>query len=123
MQSKIILDILANARHASNSQIWRAAKRKMPELSATTVHRITKRLYDEGKIGMFVSPCSGSVVLDFNSVRHHHFVCVPCGKLRDIVMPDEMLSFLNEQEDLNLLDSTIIISGRCKNCKKEKNYE
>ncbi len=53
--------------------------------------------------------------------HHHHLVCVDCGTVRDIPVPDESLSCeerrIERKEGFRILDHSVEFFGLCGNCR------
>ncbi|MCA1807596.1 MAG: hypothetical protein LC687_07095, partial [Actinobacteria bacterium] len=53
--------------HASNSDIIEMLRADYPDISATTVHRITTRLHDSGELSLAPSKEDGAMRYDSNT--------------------------------------------------------
>lgn len=114
----VVLDAIKHLGHASNACLLDIVRKDLPQVSATTVHRITTRLVEEGLIGTTKIVCSGSVILDSNTQPHQHFRCEECNQLQDVYIDASLLSLVQGQvEDLSQF-SSIVINGKCKKCKE-----
>lgn len=103
--------------HATNARLLDEVKGKMPWLSATSVHRITSRLSDDGIIGATQLHCNGSIILDANPAPHHHFFCNCCNTLHDIELPGQTVDNLKQQIGHDIAES-LTINGTCNKCKE-----
>ena len=111
-----IAEILHNLRHATNAEIARELRRKYSKVSDTTVHRVTKRLQQDGAIGLAPSNCQGCARYDAKFEPHDHFCCSQCGALRDITIAthirDEIQCSLGDCR----FDGPLVVSGICQTC-------
>lgn len=115
-QTKATLQELKTRRHASNLELLTALQPTFPDISATTIHRITKRLVDEKQISMFMSPHDGSMLLDANPVPHYHFICQACGKVRDIDLSVAIIDEIKKAAGISFRSESLIITGIKADC-------
>lgn len=115
-QTQAVIGELHKRGHASNSELLEALRDLFSDLTATTVHRITKRLVAENQIGMLRSPLDGTTLLDSNPKPHYHFACQPCGKVQDIQLSQSIVAELQETIGQPILQDTLIITGIRVNC-------
>jgi Fe2+ or Zn2+ uptake regulation protein len=108
--------------HATNAEVIGRLRVEYPELSATTVHRLTARMVQRGELAYAPSSRDGAVRFDANLVPHDHFECLSCGCLRDVVLPQEMIDSLQAMLDGCRFDGRLNIQGTCAKClvKEEK---
>jgi len=116
LQTTVVLEIIKQAGHITNAAILDRIRVEFPDLSATTIHRITKRLVEERIIGMTRSPLDGSAMLDANPQPHFHFACEPCGKVEDISLPLETVHQIQNAVGTAIVEDTLLISGIKHNC-------
>lgn len=115
-QTQAVKQELQKRGHASNLELLEALRNMFSDLSATTVHRITKRLVAEKQIGMLRSPLDGTTLLDANPAPHYHFACQPCGKVQDIQLSNSVVSELQTAVGQQILHDTLIVTGIKINC-------
>lgn len=111
MQTQTVLEILTKLGHATNARLLEVVQADFPDISATTVHRITKRLVQERLIGVTRSPLDGSAMLDINPLPHYHFACQPCGKVEDIQLTNELIDSLQKAVGAQIEHDALVISG------------
>ena len=117
IQTRAVQAALERLRHATNLELHEALADELPELSLTSLHRITARLLERGVIGEL--PSSGRhTVLDARPEPHDHFVCVSCGGIVDIELPAETLSAIQHQLGAHLAETGLIVRGRCAACRE-----
>lgn len=112
---KALLDELG---HATNKELLLRLNEDYSGLSATTVHRITVRLYEEGAIRRAPSRSDNELRYDANSVRHDHFMCERCGMLRDTVLGEDIRRQIEATVgDGCSISGDLTVSGVCKYCR------
>ena len=94
-----VLSIVCQLQHATNSEIAGRLRESYPDISDTTVHRITQRLYNDGAIGLAPSSRQGCLRYDFSPESHDHFICSECDSLQDIKVPDSVRCQIERQLD------------------------
>ena len=116
-QTKLVLATVKKFGHATNSTILTYADKKMPGLSATTVHRITARLIANGYLSKGPQ-INNSAIIDANITPHDHFVCFKCGGVKDITLPTSIRKSLQKQVPGFIESAQLTISGDCVKCLK-----
>lgn len=114
-QTKLVLEIAQEFGHATNAQILEAVRQKLPDLSATTVHRITTRLVTAGLLS-YGPEIKGSKIIDANTDMHDHFVCESCDGVKDVYISSQSRQELQKQVDALVLQSQLTITGDCTRC-------
>ena len=102
--------------HATNQQIHAALRQLYPNVSLTTVHRITTRLYLRGLIAQAPSTTDGSLRYDANTSEHDHFVCSYCGGVRDIDIAGKATSLVESALGGCKLSGRLVVNGTCEQC-------
>lgn len=119
-----VLQVLQELKHATNLELLHQVQKEYPEVSATTVHRVTARLKERGLIGCAPKPTNGSERYDITPVPHHHFMCVNCSGICDVPETAEARRVIGQLKDLSgecALAGTLTLRGICKKCKPEDN--
>lgn len=111
-----IKQIISQLHHASNQQIIDRLRQKFPEVSATTVHRVTQRLADDGVTARAPMTRDGCLRYDANILPHDHFECMDCGRLRDITVPQELRLRIEGALGGCRLTGQLVINGSCYGC-------
>lgn len=118
-----ILSILCQLQHATNAEIAGRMRESYPDISDTTVHRITQRLQSDGIIGLAPASRQGCLRYDFSPESHDHFICSECDSLQDIKVPDSVRCQIERQLDGCCFDGPLAITGVCQQCKnRRRNY-
>lgn len=116
IQTRTVLEALARLQHATNLELHAALTSQLPELSLTSLHRITARLLERGEIGA-VPTDARQAVLDIHPETHDHFVCTHCGGIVDVTLPESTLDAIQEQLGTHLAEDGLVIRGRCAQCR------
>ena len=114
--SKAVIAFLDKNGHATNREILNGLRLNYPELSATTIHRLTARLAERGLIGLAPSDAAGCQRYDFDPKPHHHFACSCCGGLRDVKLENDFLHQLSSQLEGCVINGQLVINGACSKC-------
>ncbi len=103
--------------HPSVEALYVRAAREMPSMSLRTVYAVLKQL----EALRAVRPLdlgTGSVRYCANPSRHHHIVCIRCGKAKDVyvdvgpldIPPDQRRGFAIKSHD-------VVFRGVCAQCR------
>ena len=114
-----VKEALQKLGHATNLELLHEIQKVYPEVSATTVHRVTARLKDRGEIGCAPKPTNGSERYDINPEPHHHFMCTICSGVCDVAETAEARTVIEQLKELSgecALAGTLTMQGVCKDC-------
>lgn len=111
-----VREIIQQTSHATNAMILAELQIAYPDVSATTVHRITSRLVDRGELALAPPTHDNSMRFDNMVVQHDHFSCNQCDCLHDVTLPDEIRQGLGGQLQGCSLSGPLTIQGTCRNC-------
>ena len=115
--TQAVIDCLNAGKHLSNNQLLERLRLTFPEISATTVHRITLRLSQRGVIGLAPATINGFLRYDANIKPHDHFVCLECDQIKDLDIKQNVMPYLKAELNDCDLKGRITISGVCRMCK------
>ena len=106
--------------HATNGEILDYLQLKYPHVSATTIHRITSRLVERGRLAL-APPARGNVTrFDSTTDLHDHFVCSNCDLVRNAYVADAIRPILEQSIGEGCqISGSLIVAGLCKKCSKE----
>ncbi|MEP7204588.1 MAG: transcriptional repressor [Candidatus Saccharibacteria bacterium] len=122
--SKQILSIIGSLGHATNAQLLASLRQTYPDVSATTVHRVTARLLQRNKVLEAPTDKHGSMRYDSAASLHDHFICNGCGGIRDIDIAADLLPKVSQALGGCQITGRLVIYGNCEKClSKEKQYE
>lgn len=118
---EIFRELARTGDHPAAETIFRAVRRRMPTVSLDTVYRTLWMLRDLGLVTT-LGPSRDGVRFDVNLDRHHHYVCVRCGLVRDFTSED--LNALRIPDSVNelgsILDAQVEIRGLCASCQGKR---
>lgn len=122
-QRALILEVIRHGQgHLDADAIYRRAHDKHPRLSLSTVYRtlrIFKKLglveevhFDEGHHYYEVKPSS----------KHHHLVCLNCGRIIEFHYPLSRYVKRNviEAKDFEIIGTEIRMTGYCSQCRQSR---
>lgn len=117
---EIFRELVATEEHPDADAIFQAVKQRMPTVSLDTVYRTLWKLHDLGLVTT-LGPRRDGVRFDANLERHHHYVCVRCGLVRDfestalnsLCVPDAVKAFGS------IADARVEVRGLCAKCLAE----
>lgn len=122
-RTEIYRELMETEDHPNAETIYGNVRKRIPAISLDTVYR-TLRLFEQKGIISRVSEAGESMRFDGNTKRHHHFICVACGKVRDFYSDDfNNLIAPEEVARLGEVGSVHVeIRGVCNDC-QDKNHE
>ncbi|MDQ5944541.1 MAG: Fur family transcriptional regulator, peroxide stress response regulator [Patescibacteria group bacterium] len=118
--SQAVQDFVRAKGHATNADILQALRQAYPDLSATTVHRITARLVEHGELALAPNAPDGSARFDANLDPHDHFACSHCSGLRDVKLDHRLLNALEQDLGGCKITGQLLVQGSCVNCQNRR---
>ena len=116
-----VRDALTRRKHATNTEILDDVRKIFPEVSATTVHRVTARLLDSGEVRLAPPGRNNAMRFDINPSAHDHFMCTVCERLRDTVFSPEIRSQIEGFVGNGCsISGDLTVTGVCKKCKRRE---
>lgn len=115
--SRAVLAEMLQRGHATNGELLTEIRKTYPDVSATTIHRVTSRLAEQGTLALAPRDKQGNYRYDANTKFHHHFSCQQCGEIRDITLKPAITYWLEEALGGCKLDGQLLIIGSCNKCK------
>lgn len=107
---------ISEEKHVTNATILTDLQKAYPEVSATTVHRITSRMVERHELATAPSTLDNATRFDANLEPHDHFQCTNCDGLRDVELPDSIVDSLELIMGDCQLNGRLTIQGRCAKC-------
>ncbi len=93
-QRRVILEELRNSKeHLSADELYMKVKKKLPNVSISTIYRNLEELAEQGLIRK-LGPQSIQKRFDANIQPHFHIRCVKCGRIDDV--PFSMVSEVSQ---------------------------
>jgi len=118
-QRKFILEELKKLKtHPTAEELFLQFKKKMPNLSFSTVYRNLNFLRDKGEIlELNLGKYSSRYDADIN--QHHHFFCLGCNRIFDIYFSsnDMLTRHIEEKLNFKVKYQRRDFYGYCKDCK------
>jgi Fur family peroxide stress response transcriptional regulator len=118
---EIFRELAASEEHPDSESLFRAVQRRMPTVSLDTVYRTLWMLHDLGLVATLGARRDG-IRFDANPDRHHHYVCVRCGLVRDF--ESQEFNGLRRPDAVRQLgsieDAHVEVRGLCAKCQKSK---
>jgi Fur family transcriptional regulator, stress-responsive regulator len=115
-QRRVIAEALAGEHvHLTADEVFERARARLPEVSRATVYNTLNELVGMGEL-LEMTHADGRRRYDPNvEERHHHLVCIDCGRTLDVTaddprLPDEQL------HGFELLDVQVTFRARCPDC-------
>ena len=123
VQRRVILEALAGRDdHPTADEVLEQVRKRLPEVSRTTVYRVLDTLV---RLRLAVKICSpgAGVRFDAKTDRHHHLVCVQCEKVMDFEAPTLNGLPLPDARThaFTVHDYSIHFRGLCVDCGKRVN--
>lgn len=118
---EILRELSSSDAHPDAETVFEAVRERVPTVSLDTVYRTLWLLCDLGLITT-LGPRRDGIRFDTNLERHHHFMCVRCGLVRDFQSPE--LNNLNLPQLVNdlggVLEARVEVRGVCARCQQEQ---
>ena len=118
---EIFRELTGTEAHPDAETLFRAVQQRMPTVSVDTVYRTLWMLHDLGLVTT-LGPRGSGVRFDANLDRHHHYVCVRCGLVRDFDSEElDGLSVPGAVTQLgSIVDTQVEVRGLCTTCQREQ---
>lgn len=119
--SVAVMAFVKRVSHATNADVLKQLRRQFPDVSATTIHRVTTRLVDSGKLRLAPPGINNVLRFDANVRVHDHFMCTRCKVLRDADFRPTVVPELEKMlGDDCKISGRITVTGLCKKCANEE---
>lgn len=83
---QILTIVMRKGEHPTAEQVFMEMKANNPKIAQGTVYNNLNALVDEGRIIRISEP--GFPDRFDNTTRHDHMVCIKCGRLADVKLPN-----------------------------------
>ena len=111
-QRETIYDIVYNDEsHPCVDDIYRQAKKIIPNISLGTVYRNLDVLVKEDRLNSFV--VGERTRYDARLTPHSHFICNYCGRIEDVDLSISDVDY----KDYSIEEIQIILRGCCNQCR------
>ena len=116
--AKRILDLVCTTgKHMTAEQIFFLLKQEFPNVVLATVYNNLNALTEQGLIRRI--SMEGFADRYDTNVRHDHLVCIRCGKLKDVTLPD-MTETFSAQTGTVIESYDLKLFYICDECKKSE---
>lgn len=118
VQRRVVLEALApRDDHPTADQIFVGVRAVTPEISRTTVYRVLEAFVRVGVARKVCHP-GAAARYEIQQDRHHHLVCLACGRMTDLEDPRlDQLPFPDAAaHGFQLSDYSIQFRGLCASC-------
>jgi len=115
-QRRVIAEAMAGDHvHLAADEVFERARAILPEVSLATVYNTLNELVSIGELAE-VTHADGRKRYDPNvAERHHHLMCVGCGRMLDVHVDDPRLP-PRQRHGFDLLGVEVTFRGHCPDC-------
>jgi Fe2+ or Zn2+ uptake regulation protein len=115
-QRRVIAEVMTGEHvHLSADEVFERSREILPEVSRATVYNTLNELVGMGEL-LEMSHADGRKRYDPNvGERHHHLVCVDCGRMLDVTADDPSLPD-DQRHGFELLGIEVTFRARCPEC-------
>jgi Fur family transcriptional regulator, stress-responsive regulator len=115
-QRRVIAEVMTGEHvHVTADDVFERSRAILPEVSRATVYNTLNELVGMGEVHE-MTHVDGRKRYDPNvEERHHHLVCVDCGRMLDVRADDPQLDAV-ERRGFELLDVEVTFRARCPDC-------
>jgi Fur family peroxide stress response transcriptional regulator len=118
---EVFREVARTGDHPDAETVLRGVRRRLPSVSLDTVYRSLWLLANLGLMRT-LGPSRERTRFDANLDRHHHFVCVQCGMMRDFTSdafdglePPESVGEIGRAGEVH-----VEVRGVCHRCSKKR---
>jgi Fe2+ or Zn2+ uptake regulation protein len=106
--------------HPTASEVFAAARRRLPAISFATVYNSLRYLKENGLVRE-IRFGDGASRYDRETERHDHAICTSCGKLVDFDLPAtaELMRAAARKSHFKPESVHLTLAGLCPDCRKE----
>jgi Fur family peroxide stress response transcriptional regulator len=119
-QRRAVLDAVAErSDHPTADEVYEDVRRRLPNVSRTTVYRVLELTVDLGLVTKIGHP-RATIRFDPRTELHHHLICLHCNKLIDLEDPAlNALELPNTRRlGFKVSDYSIHFRGVCRACQR-----
>ncbi|MDP9021849.1 MAG: transcriptional repressor [Actinomycetota bacterium] len=115
-QRRVIAEAMTGEHvHMAADEVLERAREALPEVSLATVYNTLNELVSIGEL-LEITHADGRKRYDPNvAERHHHLVCVECGRMLDVHANDPNLP-ADQQQGFEVLGVEVTFRARCPGC-------
>ena len=123
---RVVLEVVrGTGSHPTAEWVHRMVRRRLPRVSLGTVYRNLRLLVEEGLVQELPGPHAR---FDGNLGRHHHFMCVACGRIVDVDGPlcepqtRAVSARVESAHGLSITHQRIEFFGHCSACRPDAGH-
>ncbi len=115
-QRRVIAEVMTGEHvHMAADEVFEAARSVLPEVSLATVYNTLNELVTLGEV-VELTHADGRKRYDPNvAERHHHLVCIDCGRMLDVAADDPRLPE-EQAHGFEVLAVEVTFRARCPDC-------
>ena len=113
---QILTIVMRKGEHPTAEQVFMEMKANNPKIAQGTVYNNLNALVDEGRIIRISEP--GFPDRFDNTTRHDHMVCIKCGRLADVKLPD-FTEEIERNSGEKIISYDLRIRYICPECRNE----
>ena len=115
-QRRVIAEAMTGDHiHLAADEVFDRARAVLPEVSLATVYNTLNELVAMGEV-FEITHADGRKRYDPNvEERHHHLVCVVCGRMLDVSADDPLLP-VDQRHGFEMLGVDVTFRARCPDC-------
>lgn len=113
---QILTIVIRKGEHPTAEQVFMEMKVNNPKIAQGTVYNNLNALVDEGRIIRISEP--GFPDRFDNTTRHDHMVCIKCGRLADVKLPD-FTEEIERNSGEKIISYDLRIRYICPECRNE----
>lgn len=117
VQRRVVLEALSTRTdHPTADQVFDDVRKRMPEISRTTVYRVLETFV---RIAVARKVChpGAATRYEIETHRHHHLICLNCEKMLDLQAPSlDSLPLPSVNSGFHIEDYSIQFRGLCSDC-------
>lgn len=119
-QRRVIAEAMTGEHvHLAADEVFDRARAALPEVSRATVYNTLHELVGMGEL-LEMTHTDGRKRYDPNvDERHHHLVCVECGRMLDVTATDPRLPE-DQRHGFELIDVEVTFRARCPACARAR---
>jgi Fur family ferric uptake transcriptional regulator/Fur family peroxide stress response transcriptional regulator len=120
-QREAVLQVIRESEnHLTASEIFEAARKRLPSISYATVYNSLKYLRETGLVHEISFGGAGASRYDRETARHDHAICTGCGKLVDfdLTVTSELVRAAVRKTRFQPESIHLTLRGLCPDCRK-----
>lgn len=120
-QREAVLQVIRESEnHLTASEIFEAARQRLPSISYATVYNSLKYLRQTGLVHEISFGGAGASRYDRETARHDHAICTDCGKLVDfdLTVTSELVRAAVRKTRFQPESIHLTLRGLCPDCRK-----